>query len=150
MLKQIKNLKNNNEGFSLLELLVAITILATIVMSLVQLFPFGAMIVKSSENKTRSLYIAQSQIEKLISQDYFSINTGNIETRHKLSSSTAPYLANFERETNVYYTNSDFTATSTNPIDDQGLKIIKVKVYYNNPISINDTTYELNYLLTRR
>ena len=140
------NSKNKN-GFSLMEIMVAISIFVLILLGIIQAFPFGSSIIKASENQTKAAYAAQSKIEELISLGYNDVGVGVIESKQKIGSSSS-YLYNFERKTTVYYINEDMT--STNPIDDIGIKTITIKVYYNSALSGNISDYTLNYLMTKR
>ena len=132
-----------------MEIMVAIGILVLVVLGVMQAFPFGAAIIRASENQTKASYIAQSKIEELISQGYNDIGTGNIEPRQKVGSSSS-YLYNFERETFAYFIDPSMTSTSTNPIDNVGIKTISIIVYFNSALSKNTNYYKLNYIITER
>src|SRR3990167_663762 len=96
-----RELIKKQSGFSLIEVIVAFTILAIAFIGLVQAFPFGLSINKEAENTTAASYLAQEKIEELVSSGYSNIGVGTIETRHRLSDEATNYLYNYQRETVV-------------------------------------------------
>ena len=94
----------NNKGFSLLEVLVALSILSVAVFSIVRLFPFGMNATKQSEQKTLAVNFAQAKIEELISQGYEQINVGTV-IEESLSTIDNDF-SEFKRITRVKYLDS--------------------------------------------
>jgi prepilin-type N-terminal cleavage/methylation domain-containing protein len=141
--------QNKDQGFSLIEVIVAIGILSLIGLGVLQAFPFGSMIVKSAEKQTRAVFAAQAKAEEIMSLDYYSISAGEIEPRHNLGA-IDPELAGFERRTVVYYIDDELQATSTNPADDFGLLTASVSIFYHNSMNQNEEQYDLNFLISRR
>ena len=137
-------------GFTFIEIVVSISILLFIILGVGQVFPFGAMILSSSEKQTIASYVAQAKIEEQISLGYDDIPIGNIEAKHRLASSSDSYLYNFQRKTDVFYLNKTMTSTSTDPVDDIGIKIISTKVYFFDGISENENKYKISFISTER
>lgn len=124
--------------------MVAILIIGTCFIGLVQAFPYGLRIVNSAENRSRASYLAQEKIEELISEGYDGVATGTIEIKAPLAASG--YLASFERETTVEYVDENLNATTT----DLGLKKITTTVYYTDSIDKQEKAYTLYSLLSSR
>lgn len=136
----------NKKGFSLIEVMVAFSILALAFVSLVQSFPFGASINKEAENVTEASYLTQEKIEELTSLAYEDINVGTIEERHRLSDDQDNYLYNYQRETEVDYVDGDLNQSET----DEGMKKISVTIYYINSISKTEKSYNITTLKSDR
>jgi len=132
-------------GFTLIETMVALFIFTMVFISLVYVFPRGLMINKTAENATKASYLAQSQLEYLNSLGYDGIGTGEIEAKHRLSVDPTSYLYAFQRQTDVYYIDSNLQ-DSTN---DVGLKKIIVTVYYTNSFAKAEKTYTTTTLINQ-
>ncbi len=59
----IKSIKNNKKGFSVIELMVAITILVVVVIVFYQVAAFSLRALKGSINETKAGYLAQEGVE---------------------------------------------------------------------------------------
>ena len=132
--------KNNHSGFSLIEIMVAMLILATVFIGLLTAFPYSLSIVKFAQNETKAAYLAQEKIEELYQVGYSNIATGTIEVKHGLGTD------NFQRETNVYCVDSDLQDSTT----DMDIKKIITNVYYTNSISKEEKIYNLTILMTNK
>lgn len=135
----------NNSGMSLIESMVAITILMVAFISLMQAFPFGLAINKTSENATKASYLTQDKIEELYSLGYDNIGTGTIEAKHRLSDDAANFLYNFQRQTIVNYVDGSLADSGT----DLGMKKISVTVYFTNSISKTEMNYNTTTLISK-
>ena len=142
----LNTLKNNQTGFSLLELSIAIIILVSSLIPLTQAFPYSAKIINSAKNDTIASYLAQEKIEEILSLGYENIGINTIETRHSLGTATSSYLYFFERESVINYVDTDLQ----NSVTDTGLKKINTTVYYMDKISNNEKTFTINTLLVAR
>lgn len=137
---------NYVKGFSLLEVVVAFSILSVAFMALMASFPFGLAINKGAESATIASDLAQQKMEELLSASYDDISVGAVETKHRLSLDTADYLYNYQREATVGYLDFNLSATST----DNGFKKISVNVYWINAVSKTENFYNLTSLLSQR
>lgn len=117
---------NNKKGFSLIELIVAFSIIGVAFVSLIQAFPFGLSISKESENKTIASYLAQKKIEELLSLGYNDINTGTIENISHLSPDQSGPLYSYGRETVVSYVDGNLSDSAI----DGGMKKIITTIHY--------------------
>ncbi|RLC36684.1 hypothetical protein DRH27_04865 [Candidatus Falkowbacteria bacterium] len=139
-----KTIKNIN-GYSLIEIMVAIMIIGVCFVGLIQAFPFALKISNSAKNQTKASYFAQEKIEELYQLGYENFATGTIEVKHALGSPGSDRAA-FYRETIVWYIDRDFNEIS----EDQGMKKITSRVYYTDSISKNEKSYTLSTVLTYR
>ena len=140
-MKCFKNL--NSQGLSLLEIIVALTIIFVAFLGLMQAFPFSLTINKTAENLTKAAFLAQAKIEQLRSLGYQDIDIGTIEEKHRLTENTGNYLYYFQRETTVNYVDGNLDDSIT----DLGIKKISTNVYYTNSLSKNEKVYNLTTLI---
>ncbi|MCK5211078.1 prepilin-type N-terminal cleavage/methylation domain-containing protein, partial [Candidatus Parcubacteria bacterium] len=116
MYKLATSYKINLKGYSLIEVMVAILILGTVFIGLVQAFPLASNIIKNAENKTKASYLAQEKIEGLYQIGYENFATGTIEVKHPLGDAGSD-RALFQRETTSEYIDNALQ----NSITDQGM-----------------------------
>lgn len=138
-------IKQNQNGLSLIEIMVAFSILMVTFISLMGTFPMGLSINKGAESSSIASYLAQDKIEEINSSDYNSISTGIIEPLQKLSADPENYLYDFERETTINYVDSDLLATTT----DTGIKLASTTVYYDNTQK-NKNSFSLILLISQK
>lgn len=136
----------NQQGFSLIEIMVAILILTVTFISLMYSFPFGLAITKGAENTTIASYLAQDKIEELHSFGYDNISVGTIEIKHQLSADPSSYLYSFQRKTVVDYVDGDLQTS----VSDLGLKRISATIYYINAVSKTEKSYNMTTLISQR
>jgi len=140
------NFLKNKDGLSLIETIVALSVLTVAFIGLVQAFPFGLSINKDAENVTIASYLVQEEIEELLLLGYGGIGTGTIEIKHRLSDDTSNYLYHFQRETIINYVDGNLD----NSIVDLGIKKISVTVFYTNAISKTEKNYNITTLISER
>jgi len=141
-----KKIFNQQRGLSLIEIMVAFSILVVAFISLAQIFPFGLSISKTAENSTIASYLAQAKIEELISSDYDGIILGTIEEKHRLSDDTSNYLYFYQRQTEVSCIDGDLNEV----VEGSGMKKISVTVYYEDAISKTEKSYNVITLISRK
>lgn len=137
--------KANQRGMSLLEIMVALSILVVTFITLMQSFPLSLSINKTSENATKASYLAQAKLEELNSLGYNNISTGTIEAKHRLSEDSTNYLYYFQRQTTVSYVDGNLQTSGT----DTGLKKIAITIYYTNSLSKTEKSYTTATLLSQ-
>jgi prepilin-type N-terminal cleavage/methylation domain-containing protein len=137
---------SKQQGLSLIEIMVAISILVIAFIALMYSYPFGLSINKGAENTTIASYLAQDKIEELHSLGYDNINTGIIEAKHRLSDDPSNYLYNFQRETEVRYVNGNLQVESA----DQGMKRISTTIFYFDAVSKTEKNYNITTLISQR
>ena len=130
----------HQDGFSLIELMVAIVIIGTTFLGLIQAFPYALAVIKGAENKTKAAYIAQSEIEELYYTGYSNIATGTIEAKHTVASD----LGIFQRQTEVTAVDGDLNPATT----DLGMKMIDVTVYYANGVTKSEKSLQVSTIMS--
>lgn len=113
------------KAFSLIEVLVAMTVFAIGILSVVQIVPMHRKLARNSEKATVATFLAQEIIEEIFSLAYSDIAVGDFEARSPVEPSGD--FAQFERRTEVEYTDGDFNQSA----NDVGLKKITATVYWN-------------------
>lgn len=144
IMKKILSKRKIITGFSLIEVMVAFSILTIVFIFILSSFPFALSVTKGAENSSLASYLAQEKIEELNSLSYENVNAGMIEVKHRLSSDPSDYLYNFQRETEVIYVNGNLSQESS----DQGLKKISINVYYLEPASKNEKIFNVSTLIS--
>jgi prepilin-type N-terminal cleavage/methylation domain-containing protein len=66
---------SSNKGFSLVEVLIALSILGIAFLSIIQLVTLGLRVVQTNETNTRNLFLAQELMEETIAKDFDQIVT---------------------------------------------------------------------------
>lgn len=112
-------------GFTLLEILVALSLFLVGMVSILQIFPINRKLIAQNGEMTQAVFLAQEQIEKIQATSYSDVMVGSFESRHYLKSSGEP-LSQFERETSVNLMDSSYNNSNT----DIGLKKVVVTVYW--------------------
>ena len=133
-----------SNGYTLIEIMVAIAILGTSFIGLTQAFPFALKIVKTAENKTKASYLAQEKIEELYQAGYAGIATGTIEIKHRLGAGSELY--NFQRETVVETIDQDLQIS----VSDLGMKKITTTVFFTDSITKQERAFAVSTILTNR
>ncbi|MFH1564430.1 MAG: hypothetical protein ABIC82_01110 [bacterium] len=136
----MKNKKTIEFGFSIIEILVAITFFTVGILTIANMFSFGMNISSFSEYKTIAATLAQDKMEELIAFGYDGINVGTIEEKHKVQQGSFGGKYNFYRETITAYVDGDLAEQ----VSDTGMKKIETTVFWN----VNDGT-EKSFLLKR-
>jgi len=136
----------DKRGLSLIEILVAFSILALVFIALSQSFPYGLSINKSAESATLASFLAQDKIEELHSLGYDGITVGEVEPRHRLSNDSGEYLYFFERQTEVASLDENLVES----MSDTGMKKISTTIYYINSIFKTEEAYNITTLISRR
>ena len=108
-------------GFSLIEVLVAMSILVIGLFAIFKAFPLGLKSINRDSASINSMLLAQEKIEELLSLDYAELMPGLIEPRHDLGGD----FAGFERESRITLLDSDLKPIIT----DNKLKLIEVTVW---------------------
>lgn len=131
-------------GFSLIEIMAAFAIVTLVFIGLMQAFPYGLSINKSSENSTITSFLAQGEIERLRSLGYDNITIGTV-TKHQISTDPDDYRYFYYLETNVAYIDQNLAVSAT----DTGLKRITATIYFSNSITKKENSYNLTTLISQ-
>lgn len=114
----------NQQGFSLIETLVALTILTVATSYVIGVFPKGLNSSLSALEETTAVNLAQAKVEEVISTPYDEISTGVI-TEDSLSLIDADF-SRYKRITTVNYVDGNLDSSA----NDVGLKKVKVDVVW--------------------
>ena len=134
--------QNSIRGFSLIEIMVAILIIGTTFIGLLQAFPYAMKINKTAENQTIASYLAQAKLEELNQLDYEDVATTTIEVKHPLGATNTP-LYTFQRETVATYVDGNMQDSAI----DLDLKKITTTVYYTGSLSKTERSYIMQTLI---
>ncbi len=147
---KIQSLKFNiqrSAGFTLIELLIAIFILEVGIIGVLQTFPLGARIWRSSEMATVAVGLGQAKMEQIISQSYDEVPFGIIESKHQLD---APF-SSYQRETEVVCV--DPTLDFSEVVDcspDPEIKKVTVVVFWRSSFGIKEKSIDLVSLIVKK
>lgn len=142
----MNNYPKKQSGMTIIEIMVAFTIVTGSFIAILQAFPTGLSINKRAELASVASYLAQGKIEEIWSEGYDNIATGTVESKQRLSSDPNEYLYNFQRETIVDYVDGSLSATSS----DDGLKKISTTIYYVDSLSKTEKTYNITTLVSQK
>jgi len=132
-----------SNGFTLIEVLVAIFILSIGVLSVFGIFPLGIQIVGSSKMASVAVYLGEAKIEETIFIPYEQISIGTT-TELALPSPFSSY----GRETKVSYV--DPVLDLEEVANDTEVKKIEVTVSWKSPVGLTEKSIELVTLISKR
>ncbi|GAH03867.1 unnamed protein product [marine sediment metagenome] len=110
-------------GFTLVEVLVALSVFIVAVVVIIQLFPVGLKSSRASKNETTAINLAQAGLESAKGTAYDYV-ISEFRTRVSLDP-TSPFY-NFEREPIVQFVDTNLDTSEV----DLGLKKITVTVFW--------------------
>ena len=115
-------------GFTLIEALIAVFVLSVGIVALLQAFPLGTYIQKSSQMATVAGQLAQSKMEETISQSYGSILAGTTQEAYGFN----PVLPSFRRQTEITYFDPNNPEIPSG--QDLGIKKIEITVFWHSSL----------------
>lgn len=133
---------NKKEGFTIIELLVAIFVLVVGIAGVLNAFPLGIQVAKSSQMATVATQLSQAKMEEIISKSFAEISS---EPKQPLASPFSAYSG--EVEAACYDPNGD---TFLPNCPDTGIKKIKVTVSWKSPLGASTKKVELFDLIAKR
>ncbi|MBU0546991.1 prepilin-type N-terminal cleavage/methylation domain-containing protein [Patescibacteria group bacterium] len=135
------------KGFTLVELLVSISILSIGMFGVFQAFPLGTKIWKSSQRATLSSQLGQEKMEEIIANPYEEILIGTIELKHQLN----PPFNFYQRETVVTCVdpNSDFSEV-VNCSPDPYMKKIEISVFWKTLFGFSEESIKISSFITKK
>ncbi len=128
-----------SSGFTLLETIVAISVLTIGIVAIVQIFPLAFSIEKTSQIKTEAALLAQEKIEDINFKGYQDVPVGD-----EVESSFPSPFERFSRETIITYIDSNFQESAT----DLGLKKIEIIVSWDSFFKFGDSSFKIFGLLS--
>ncbi|MBU2575553.1 prepilin-type N-terminal cleavage/methylation domain-containing protein [Patescibacteria group bacterium] len=127
---QNKILKNN-QGMSLIEVVISITVLIIGIIGLLQAFPKGISVQHSIELETIANHLAQEKIENISALAYEDITAGTIENQVPMGADPSSEFYKFKRTTIVELVDQNLAQSA----QDIGLKKITITVEWPKPLS---------------
>lgn len=131
-------------GFSLIEALIAISVLAVGIVALLEAFPLGAHLQNSAQMTNVGVQLAQAKMEELNSLSYGDLSIGTITEDYGFDSD----FPTFKRETVIDL--FDPNNTSTPPGSDLGIKKIEISVFWHNPFGVTEKELKIANLITEK
>lgn len=129
------------KGFTLIEVIIAISVLAIGIVGVLYMFPTGIQIARSSWMSTIATELAQIKMEENLSKLYVDISP---ETKKPLSFPLNAYFR--EVEVTCFDPNGTGVSPDCSDPDGTGIKKIKVTVSWGTPTK----EIELNTLVAKR
>jgi type II secretory pathway pseudopilin PulG len=115
-----------NKGFTIIEVLIALSVVFITVITSAQLFLLSTQVQKNSEKVSVATALAQGKLEESIIAGYDALPVGTLENHQRVSSSPQSDFYTYWRTTAVEYLDSNFSVTGS----DQGLKKISVTIFW--------------------
>lgn len=134
----------SEKSFTIIELLIAIFVLAVGLVAALYAFPLGTQIQKSSQMATVAAQLAQAKTEEIISEGYDEISLGIIEEPYGFDSNFSSY----RRKTEVSYFDPDNPQVP--PASDLGIKKAEVSVFWRSPLGVSEKEVKLATLIAKR
>ena len=125
-------------AFTFLEVLIALSLFAVGMISIVQIFPINRRYLTQSALTTQAVFLAQEGMEQARSDSYADLVVGAspaYEPEHALSSTAGDPMSQFQRQTVATYvdpttSNASPAVTYSNSGTDKGMKRIDVTVFW--------------------
>ena len=136
--------RENLGGFTLIEMLIVISVLAAGIAAVLPAFPLGTHIQKSAQMSATAVQLSQAKMEEIISCQYNEIFVETVEEPYGFDSIAPSY----KRTTEITYFDPD------NPyvplIEDSGIKRIEITVFYRSSFGISEKEVKLITLIAKR
>ncbi len=132
--------KLSTRGFSIIEAMVAITVLLVGIVAITAFFPTSLKIIGDSEATTTATNLIMAKIEEVQALPYQSIVVGEFESKHRLSSNGEDYLYYFQRSTTITYLDQNLNES----VSDVGFKKISVTVYWISALGGKEKSITIN------
>ncbi len=114
------------QGFTFLELLVALTLFLVGMVTVLQIFPLNRRLLNQTSQTTNAVFLAQEEIEKVRSNDYTSLPVGTYLARTAVTTDTASPLKIFDKQIVVVQVDTNRATTNT----DTGIRRVDVTIFW--------------------
>lgn len=125
-LNLILKIRYHSKGFTLIEAIVAISILIVGFMAVLQFLPVGYKLASQSRHQSQALTLTSGKMEEYLNKTYSQLATGQVESRAPSVTDTGSQLYFFETEVVITYVDENLAEI----VDDQGLKKLEVITYW--------------------
>ncbi|MDD5433529.1 MAG: prepilin-type N-terminal cleavage/methylation domain-containing protein [Candidatus Pacebacteria bacterium] len=137
----INHINKKINGFTLIEVLVALSVITIGLVVVLQIFPIGLSVENLNQMETQAVFAAQDKIEALSVKSFGELVIGTVVE----SSLGAPY-EKFARETKITNVDSNLQEVSFAT----GLKKVEVKVAWKSPLKGASKETKLSILFAER
>ena len=131
-------------GFTLVEVLIAVFVLSVGIVAVLQAFPLGTQIQKSSQMATIASQLAQAKMEEIISQSYSSILIGTSQEAYGFNTS----FLSHRRETEITYFDPDNPGLP--PAQDLGIKKVEITVFWHSPLGASEKEVKIANFIAKK
>jgi len=119
-------------GFTFLELLIAISLFAVGMVSILQIFPVNRRFLAQSASTTQAVFLAQEALEQARSVPYDNLTIGTYQAKAPVSTVSGDPFAQYQRQVKVTILDGTRAAIAQqDTAHDVGLKRLDVTVYWN-------------------
>ena len=139
-------IKKNNKGISLIEIIISISILSIGILGLLQAFPRGVATQRIIELESIGNHLAQEKLEEFASFAYDDILVGTLENQIRMSVDQADPFYDYKRTTVVALVDQNLAPSGS----DVGLKKITITLTWPRPLSTTDASQTLVTLVSKR
>ena len=139
-------IKNQNKGIGLIEIIVSISILSVGILGILQAFPRGTAAQRALELETIANHLAQEKIEQIIISPYDDITVGTQELEVRVEPDSSSSFYKFKRTIVVGLVDENLLTTET----DIGLKKITITISWPRPMDSGTDSTTLITLLSKR
>ena len=112
------------KGFTLIEVLITVFILAVAMAGVLAIFPVGIQLERSAKMTNTASWLAQAKVEEISSTPYDEISCGSFVEPYGFD----PDFSSFQRETKINYVDPEQALNSVS--FDSGIKKIEVSVIW--------------------
>lgn len=145
----MKFIDSKKLGFTPIELLIAVFILAVGIVGVLSMFPMATRTGKFAQMNSTAIWLGQAKIEELISKSYEDLLIGTTSEPYN----SIPNFLSYKRITEVHCVNSNFEQAScdydkTN--DPYPMKKIKVTVFWRSPFGPSEKNVSIIALIAKR
>lgn len=139
--------KTCSMGFTLIEALVAVTIVTISFAVVTGIFPLSLKVENSAKMRSKAIELAQSKIEEMTALSYEDINCdGNSVPCEEIEDSVLEDES-FRRETSITYVSPpDFSSSET----DTNIKKIEVTLYWNSSLGTGEKSTKISIFVSNR
>lgn len=131
----------NQNGFTLIEILLTITFLFVGLLALLQIFPMAFNLERANQAKSQAALLAQEKMEYINSQSYQAIAVDNVFE----ATLPSPFQL-FSRRTIVSYVDANLQETGS----DLGLKKIEITISWQSSLPLASKEFKIVSLVSAK
>lgn len=139
----------NFKSFTLIELMVAVFILAVGITGILAIFPIGLDIGKSSQMTSVTAQLGQAKIEEIVSKSYSELLVASTTEDY----GTISGFPSYKRQVSINYVYVDANKAlypDQSSASDTEIKKITVKVFWKSPLGVSEKNIKIESLISKR